>query len=64
MWYYPGYVFAGNTKMDYKLFLGKEMGEYYDPELDQWQAFHEGILEPEPYSEEAISEIRKALFNN
>lgn len=63
MWYYPGYVFAGNAKMNYKLFLGEEYGEYYDPESDFWQVFHESILGPETYSEEAIKEIGKALFH-
>lgn len=30
-WYYPGYVVAGYPKMDYKLLLGTEAAEVYDP---------------------------------
>jgi len=61
-WYYPGYVFAGNPKMDYKLFLGKQYGEYFNPETEEWLGFDEYILNAENYSEEALTEIRKALF--
>jgi hypothetical protein len=62
-WYYPGYVFAGHPKMNYKLFLGKDCGEYFDPDEEQWFSFNDSILEEEAYSEEAIQEIGKALFN-
>lgn len=62
VWYYPGYVFAGNPKMNYKLFLGRDCGEYFDPETAAWMSYHDGILEEETYSEEAIREIGKALF--
>jgi len=34
-WYYPGYVVAGKPKMDYKLFLGREVVEYFSPEVQQ-----------------------------
>lgn len=37
-WYYPGYIVEGMPKMDYKLFLGKEV-EYFDPEVIQWEKF-------------------------
>jgi arginine-tRNA-protein transferase len=63
-WYYPGYVFAGYSKMNYKLFLGKEYSEYFDPEGNQWLGFDESILDPETYSEETIREIGKALFRS
>lgn len=56
-WYYPGYVFAGNPKMNYKLFAGKEAAEYFDPETGEWQAFVEELLDEEPYSEELISQV-------
>jgi len=39
--YYPGYVVEGNNKMDYKLFLGKEEAQYFDPETVTWKYFHE-----------------------
>ncbi len=43
-WYYPGYVVEGNSKMDYKLFLGKEQAQYFDPESITWKYFQESIL--------------------
>ena len=35
-WYYPGYLMEGNPKMDYKLFLGKDVAQYYSPEPVPW----------------------------
>jgi arginine-tRNA-protein transferase len=42
--YYPGYVVEGNPKMNYKLFLGKEAAQYFDPDTVTWKYFHESIL--------------------
>ena len=42
--YYPGYVVEGNSKMNYKLFLGKEAAQYFDPETVSWKYFQENIL--------------------
>lgn len=61
-WYYPGYVFAGNPKMNYKLFLGTSSAAYYDPDLEGWEAFDEVLLDEEPYSPEFIRELGKQLF--
>ncbi len=41
--YYPGYLIAGKPKMDYKLFLGKEATQFYNPETKMWEAYHEGL---------------------
>ena len=30
-WYYPGYVVVGDPRMDYKLFLGQDLAQYYSP---------------------------------
>jgi leucyl-tRNA---protein transferase len=49
--YYPGYVVAGKEKMNYKLFLGKDIAAYYDPVTRSWHPFHERILQPEVLSE-------------
>jgi arginine-tRNA-protein transferase len=43
-YYYPGYVVEGNRKMNYKLFLGKESAQYFDPESVSWKYFSENIL--------------------
>jgi arginine-tRNA-protein transferase len=43
-YYYPGYVVEGNSKMDYKLFLGKEQAQYFDPETSSWKYFEDTIL--------------------
>jgi len=42
--YYPGYVIAGNDKMNYKLFIGKEATHYFAPETISWKRFEESIL--------------------
>lgn len=42
--YYPGYVVQGFSKMDYKLFLGKDAAQHFDPETTAWIYFKEEIL--------------------
>ncbi len=42
--YYPGYVVEGLSKMNYKLFLGKEEAQYFDLETVTWKYFQESIL--------------------
>lgn len=42
--YYPGYVVESLPKMNYKLFLGKELARYFDPETLSWKIFDEHIL--------------------
>lgn len=48
-WYYPGYIIQGNSKMDYKLFLGEDAAEYYDPEphplTGSWRSFSQDLLQ-------------------
>lgn len=61
-WYYPGYIFAGNSKMNYKLFAGKEAAEYFNPETGEWHSFVDALLEDEPYSEEIIVQVREKMF--
>ncbi len=43
-YYYPGYVVQHLKKMDYKLFLGKEHAEYFEPETVSWKKFQDSIL--------------------
>lgn len=49
--YYPGYVVAGKEKMNYKLFLGRDIAACYDPVTRSWHRFDERILQPEVLSE-------------
>lgn len=49
--YYPGYIVAGREKMNYKLFLGKEIASYFDVSRRTWLPFDERILQPEVLSE-------------
>jgi len=35
-YYYPGFIFIGHPKLDYKLWVEKSGIEYYDPETDNW----------------------------
>lgn len=53
-WYYPGYVVEGLSKMNYKLFLGKEKAQYFDAEFTLWKDFDERILIKQP-SEDRLS---------
>jgi arginine-tRNA-protein transferase len=47
-YYYPGYILGGSDKMNYKLFLGREEAQYFDPGEVNWKGFHEGILIRQP----------------
>lgn len=53
-YYYPGYMMSGNARLDYKLFLGKEVACYYDAIHGKWLPFQEHLLEPVPYTEEDV----------
>ncbi len=46
--YYPGYLVEGLPKMNYKLFLGKEEAQSFDPEAIGWKYFDERILTRQP----------------
>jgi leucyl-tRNA---protein transferase len=43
-YYYPGYVVQDVSKMNYKLFLGEDSAEYFEPETMGWKRFHGQIL--------------------
>jgi len=43
--YYPGYLVQGLPKMHYKIFLGKECAEYFEPETMSWKPFDEKIMD-------------------
>jgi arginine-tRNA-protein transferase len=53
--YYPGYVVEGVSKMDYKLFLGREQAQYFDPMSITWKYFEESILGHSPSGRDQIS---------
>ena len=44
IWYYPGYLVQGQPKMDYKLFLGEERAQCFDPETSCWKPFNRELL--------------------
>jgi len=48
-WYYPGYIVVGRPKLDYKLFLGKDIAQYFDYESKSWLKFKDEILIPVSY---------------
>lgn len=50
-YYYPGYVVSGKPKMNYKLFLGKDVAQYYEPATGMWLPFAESILQPQRLTE-------------
>ncbi|MFZ9718989.1 MAG: hypothetical protein ACO3BD_06495 [Chitinophagaceae bacterium] len=61
-WYYPGYVIVGRPKFDYKLFLGAESAEYYDPEVSDWKPYHPEIMQPEQRTEEEEQLLEDIYF--
>lgn len=44
-WYYPGYVIPGFTRFNYKLFLGKEVAQYFDPKENKWLPFTDELID-------------------
>jgi arginine-tRNA-protein transferase len=44
-WYYPGYVVSGVPRFDYKLFLGRDRADYFDPAGQVWRPFQEELLQ-------------------
>jgi leucyl-tRNA---protein transferase len=52
--YYPGYIVQGNPKMDYKLFIGKEQAQYFEPSTGDWKYFHEGLLGKQSSTNETL----------
>lgn len=60
--YYPGYVVSGKEKMNYKLFIGRDLAEYFDPSTGIWLPFDERILLPERLSEVDKLQIALALI--
>jgi arginyl-tRNA--protein-N-Asp/Glu arginylyltransferase len=55
MHYYPGYIAAGDTRFDYKLFCGKPGAEIFDPITPTWIPFRDGIVD-------RISNIQKDII--
>ena len=43
-YYYPGYIAYNYSKFDYKLFIGKELAELYNPATASWVAYSENSL--------------------
>lgn len=61
--YYPGYVAAGNPKLDYKLFLGKGVAQYFDLETGTWMHFENRILSGQKYTESERWRVIMALMS-
>ena len=55
--YYPGYLVSGISKMDYKLFVGKEATQYFDPGSKTWKVFQDDILVPDVLTENERLEL-------
>ena len=54
-WYYPGYVVTDVPRFDYKLFLGRDVAEYFEPESQTWKSRDEALLRSVSYTEEEWS---------
>lgn len=42
-WYYPGYLMEGNSRFEYKLFLGKEFAEVYSVDTEEWIPYESSV---------------------
>ncbi len=61
-YYYPGYVVSGRPKMNYKLFLGRDVADYFDPATGMWLPFEESILLSERLTEADKLQIALAFI--
>ena len=59
--YYPGYLVSGISKMDYKLFIGKEATAYFEAVSQTWKNFNDDILKPEDLTQNDRFEVMLAL---
>ena len=60
--YYPGYLVSGVPKMDYKLFMGREATQYFDPGSMTWKVFQDDILVPEELAPKDQLELMLAFM--
>jgi leucyl-tRNA---protein transferase len=56
-YYYIGYLVNGDSKFDYKLYLGAESAYVYNNDSDIWDKFDPAILIPIEYSESEKMDI-------
>jgi arginine-tRNA-protein transferase len=61
-WYYPGYVVTDVPRFDYKLFLGRDVAEYFDPASQGWKSWDDAVLNSVSYSEDEWSEYFTDFF--
>ena len=61
-WYYPGYIIVNRPKFNYKLFLGRESAEYYDPETEKWNPYDDKIMIREIRTEEEKRLLEDVYF--
>ena len=52
--YYPGYVVCDKPRFNYKLFLGEEIAQYYEPEKDEWLFYNPSILNDKKYTDDEV----------
>lgn len=60
-WYYPGYIVVGKPKLDYKLFLGKDLAQYYDYESQSWLIYNDDILTEEVYTSSDLNLLHMSM---
>ena len=56
------HLIVNRPKFDYKLFLGKESAEYYDPETEIWKSYDDVIMSPEIITEEEKRLLEDVYF--
>jgi arginine-tRNA-protein transferase len=61
-WYYPGYVVTDVPRFDYKLFLGRDVAEYFDPGSQTWKPWNDDVLRSVSYTEEEWSAYFSDFF--
>ena len=61
--YYPGYIVCNRPEFDYKLCLGEDIAQYYNPETEGWHVYNASILNDQKYTEDEVIDFFSLSFS-
>lgn len=61
--YYPGYIVCNRPEFDYKLCLGEDIAQYYNPETEGWHVYNASILNDKKYTEDEVIDFFSLSFS-
>lgn len=62
-YYYPGYIVCNRPCFDYKLFLGEDIAQYYDPSNADWLVYDASIMNDQKYTEDDVIDFFSLSFS-